>query len=119
MNKVPQPVTFQDRVAFALCAHDNSGIEGRLSEQELAELDDLMTFARGALGHAAAHQRFRSLVNFVRMERAYRSTDGKTVMLVHIIHNDWPNYLGAAGAAIAVMMERPEAAAAITTSPEG
>ncbi|HEV2674178.1 MAG TPA: hypothetical protein VGV37_06510 [Aliidongia sp.] len=104
------PETFRERVAWALCAHDLAGGEGRMSDDELDQLTGLYQFAVNALGWQQAQRRFSHVVQFIRSEKWMREKEGKELMRAHFIAADWPNYIGAADAAMGVLCERPEVA---------
>lgn len=122
---IESPTTFRERVAWAICAHDNSGAEGRLSPDELRGLELLFNAvwsrAGGSLDRAGVarflgvsrtvvEQSVLPLMWLMRVEKARRDGDGITATTrAHWIAADWPNYLGAADAAIGVLSERPEA----------
>ncbi|MCW2242225.1 hypothetical protein [Azospirillum canadense] len=123
----PEPKSFRDRVAFALCAHDIRGGEGRMSDEELKALERVLERigqlygSDKALGqflgmtpHWAA-QAILHLRGFVSLERGLRETEGKAIMHAHLIAADWPHYRQSADAAIGVMLERPEAVVQMVT----
>lgn len=122
---VQYPTTFRERVAWAICAHDNSGAEGRLSPAELRGLELLFNAvwsrAGGSLDRAGVarflgvsvatvEQSVLPLMWLMKVEQSRRNGDGMMATTrAHWIAADWPNYLGAADAAIGVLNERPEA----------
>jgi hypothetical protein len=118
----PPPATFQERVAWALCAHDTKGLEGRLEPEELRVLEAIIAATQRSYGSPRALSQFigmggagafLKLRRFAMDERAQHDRDfkdGLVIFHMHIIRADWPSYMGAAAAACSVLHERPESA---------
>ena len=102
-----EPVTFVERVAYALCAHDIAGGEGRMTDEELEALNYAIDIWPGG---ALNYNFWKRLIAFSRMEDAFRKKDGWELAHAHIIMRDWPNYIESAKAAMSVLCEKPEAA---------
>ncbi|MBP2232464.1 hypothetical protein J2847_005793 [Azospirillum agricola] len=93
-----------------------------MTDEELAELDELLALARQVHGVEKAWRKFRHIQAFARLDRDLRHREGGAVMHAHLIAADWPNYQGAADAVLSVMLERPEVVREIlseTTAGEG
>lgn len=117
----PEPATFQERVAWALCAHDTRGCEGRLEVDELRVLEAIIGAVERTYGSPKAlsqflgmggESAFRRLRRFAADERAMQDRDFKEGLVIfhaHCIRADWPSYMRAAAAACSVLHERPEA----------
>lgn len=110
-----EPVTFIERLAFALAAHDIGGGEGRLEDDELSAVEFTLTHmpswkAFGPVG--PVHQ--RALRRLLVLERGFREKEGKELMHAHLAMAYWTDYIPAAKAAASVMMIFPEVAKAIS-----
>jgi len=121
------PATFRDRVAYAIAAHDIASGEGLLTNAEHCALNLIVLAvtrrwpSREAqdqmLGRNAA-QAINVLTRLLRDEDARRETDGQHLMRAHLVAADWQNYLGAADAALSVLLEKPEAVLMIQVDAE-
>lgn len=112
-TKHPEPVTFADRVAFALAAHDIGGGEGRLEDDELdaVRLALRTTPWNHLLGGKACQQALRRLL--ILEEGLRCKGTGDALMHAHLTRSRWQDYLPAARAVLAVLVERPEFAKTI------
>lgn len=115
------PKTLTERVAWALCAHDLQGCEGRLEVLELRALEALVAATERRYGSPKALSdflgpggapAFREIRKFLAIERGMHDKDfskGLAIFHAHVIRADWPSYMRAAEAAVSVLLERPEA----------
>jgi hypothetical protein len=109
-----EPVTFIERLAFALAAHDIGGSEGRLDDDELTAVEFALKAmpAWKSFPDGPMHQ--RSLRRLLVLERGMRERDGKELMHARLTMIYWRDYLPAALAAANVMMIFPEVAKIIS-----
>lgn len=112
------PTTFRDRVAYAIAAHDIAAGEGLLTNPEHCALNLIVlaiihrwpsSAAQDQMLGRNAAQAIHVLTQLLRDEDARRETDGQHLMRAHLVAADWQNYLGAADAALSVLLENPEA----------
>ena len=125
-RRPPEPVTFQDRVAWAICAQEVKGGEGLLSDEEVNALEAIVGAVDRTYGSDKAVKQFAGysgpmamtvLRRLLKMERDRRRTKRDPLLCAHIIAADWPEYSRLAGAIISVLVERPEFASLMLSSP--
>lgn len=121
-SPIREPVTLEDRVAYALCEFDLTGAEGRMTDGELASLETLLdavmtrcptpetlgkflcsTAANEPDPAAVGKSVETELRRFVFMEQAMRDPVLGNSALYRIIEMDWPNYRAAAKAVMRVL----------------
>jgi hypothetical protein len=124
-----EPVTLTERVAYALCANDIMGLEGRLEDSEFRALQAVIHGVHLKIGRSPREierffsqpsgwhdENWNALRRFLLMEEhlreeatsPHRGFNG--IGRLKIVLTDWPNYMRAASAAVAVLAEDPKAA---------
>lgn len=129
-HAIREPETLVERIAFALAAHDITGGEGYLSDDELEGAEIIWRKCQALcpnLHHLSSAARFfgipeatyqRYIYKFIwllKHERGRRDNNGKATMQADLLQAFWPDYLPAAKAAYSVILEDPKVLKALKT----